>query len=83
MLGRKREKTLGGQGVRGERGESISTGVEKILGRKRDRISGRGWKRCRGERSKGSQQGKGGKDLRGGGGARGQFQRDPHKKAGL
>ena len=47
---------LRGEGLRGERGERISW--EKILGRKREKISG--GKGLRGERGEGSGQGKGG-----------------------
>ena len=70
------EKALKGKGGKGsQQGEG-----GKILGRKRGKIRGR--KGLRGERGNGSQQRKGAK-ISEGKGARGQFQRDTSKKAGL
>ena len=68
ILGRKGRRS-GDKGLRGERGEMISTekGVEKILGRKGRRSGRKKANRERGERSK---EGKG-KALRGGKGLRG------------
>ena len=60
MLGRKREKTLGGKRLRGERaGKDLNKERwEKILGRKRGKIAG-GKKALGGKGGKGSQQGEG------------------------
>ena len=55
MLGRKGRRS-GKKGLRGGRGE-------KILGRKREKLPG-GGKALGGKGGKGSQQGKGGKDVR-------------------
>ena len=72
-----RGRRSGGKGLRGERGEMISTGkgVEKILGRKGRRSGGKKANRDRGEKILGRKseklsagerpwEGKGGKDLR-------------------